>query len=224
MDGSGIDIINQYDLNIIQNGDFASDRIGKTKSAIEFSYGYAYVPPGVYIDPATGGFTMMLWVRFKSLENWMRVIDFGTDLNTVNSDGFFITINHGKLSFLINNKQKSILFRENDIYTVNIDWFHFAISVSNTLKTVGYFINGKNVKNSVMPGKFEFIKFIIILGKIIVFVFYEENAYRAVNRTYTGIGKSLFGWDPLFNGYVDDLKIFNKALSEKEISMNFYNL
>lgn len=63
MDGSGIDLADSHDLQIIEVGVFAEDRNGKANSLIHFSDGSAEAMTD--FDPATCGFTIMVWIKFS---------------------------------------------------------------------------------------------------------------------------------------------------------------
>ena len=157
MNGSGIDLVGRHDLQNIANGVYAQDRSGQANSAIHFSYGSALAPPGVYFDPATGGFTVMAWLKLASLEEWMRIIDFGTKQGTNTADNIIISIgNKNNLRMLISNNGVGT-FDNNDLSAYNNllvknTWFHFAVSVSNTLSKVTMYFDGANEVSSTLPG------------------------------------------------------------------------
>jgi len=50
-------------MTLVTNSTLSVDRFGAANSALAITSGYATVPPGVYFDPSTGGFTIMLWVK-----------------------------------------------------------------------------------------------------------------------------------------------------------------
>lgn len=64
-----------------------------------------------------------------------------------------------------------------------------------------------------------FKKKIFIEGSLrnILISSYIENPYRAVNRTVCGVGKSPMNV-PILSGSVDELKIFDKALTAEEVN------
>jgi len=73
-------------MTLVSNSALSVDRFGAANSALAITSGYATVPPGVYFDPSTGGFTVMLWVKmlaFPSSGRSARFIDLGagTDLD-----------------------------------------------------------------------------------------------------------------------------------------------
>ncbi len=66
---------------IRSNGQLSTDRNGRPNSSLCLNSGFASVPPGVYFDPATGGFTFMAWAKVNSYNNWQRIFDFGNGQN-----------------------------------------------------------------------------------------------------------------------------------------------
>ena len=81
-------------MTIELNGELANDRFGTPGGSIYFKYGYGSVAPGVYFDPATGGFTVMAWMKFVSISNHMRLIDFALNFDNNN---VFVQIYSNKL-------------------------------------------------------------------------------------------------------------------------------
>ena len=63
-------------LNTFHNAEFSNDRFGNPKSALLLNHGHVKVPPGIYFDPATGGFTIMLWIKVLSHKDWLSILDF----------------------------------------------------------------------------------------------------------------------------------------------------
>ena len=124
-------------MTIDLNGELAADRFGTPGGSIYFNNGYATVPPGVYFDPATGGFTVMAWMKFVSIDDMMRLIDFalGPGDNNV-----LVTIysNNMQIVFYGNGVQHKD-FGGNKAITVN-QWFHFAASV--TANSIIMYIDG----------------------------------------------------------------------------------
>lgn len=152
MDGSVIDLVNRHDLQIIENAVLADDRNGKSNSAIHFDYGYAYAPAAVYFDPATGGFTLMAWAKFLTINDqiYSRIIDFSTEDN---QDSVLIYIFEGNLKFFL--KSDSIDKPNQIIHTPSVNtWFHFAVSVNYELSEYSMYVDGSNVYTGSLPGNF----------------------------------------------------------------------
>ena len=68
--------MSNMNLTIKLDCEWATDRFNNPNSALYFHLGYSQAPPGMYFDPATGGFTVMLWIKLISYNSWQRVIDF----------------------------------------------------------------------------------------------------------------------------------------------------
>ena len=152
MDGSGIDLVRRHDLEILENGVYAEDRNGKANSAIHFSYSYALVPPDVYFDPATGGFTVMVWFKLSSLENWQRLIDFGTEQDGGGDNIFVSKSINNQLRFEMKNN--ALLTLQKDFFVISTGiWFHLTVSLSNTLSKVTFYLDGSNEVSYSLPGK-----------------------------------------------------------------------
>ncbi len=64
-------------MKLETNAVLSPDRNGIANKAVCFMKGFASVPPGVYFDQATGGFTFMAWIQVFSYNNWQRIFDFG---------------------------------------------------------------------------------------------------------------------------------------------------
>ena len=115
-------------------------------SAIHFSYGYALVPPDVYFDPSTGGFTVMAWVKLSSLDSWMRFIDFG------NAQSILVGINTKKNLIFVLRINGVDTFRKDYTELSVSSWFHFSISVSITMSKVTFYLDGANEISHILPG------------------------------------------------------------------------
>ena len=143
--------MSKQNLTIKVNCAWTTDRFNKSNSALYFYHGYAQAPPGVYFDPATGGFTIMLWIKLISvkLTTWARILDFSA--NGGYSDGCYLyftikTANPGFVLFNSTTKTTDNTFTGN--LTLSI-WTHLAVSVTGSTGT--YYING--VSNRIIAGK-----------------------------------------------------------------------
>jgi len=83
-DNTLADTVSKCDLKIELNGALDTDRFGKVSSALFLNNGYATAPPGIYFDPATGGFTVMSWIKIASTGPSLRIIDFGNGAESDN--------------------------------------------------------------------------------------------------------------------------------------------
>lgn len=184
-----IDTVGGKNMTIEQNGQLAEDRFGHTNSALFLNNGYATVPAGVYFNPETGGFTIMAWIMFNVLKDNGRLIDFGVGKTSENILIKRDLQNNMKLVIYDVSKLKKI-FSPKQIQ-VN-QWFHFAATVKGT--------NLKTYENGVLTNN-------ISLSVLV---------YNNVVRTSCNVGGS--NWTSNLNGYIDELKIYDIALSLEEIN------
>lgn len=182
-------------LQINTNGAPAVDRNGNANSALEFTAGYAYAPTGVYFDPANGGSTAMVWVKFTTLTNWQRIFDFGNQADTNIRDHIYISIRNLKVAFSVANDGTRINGEGNTQVTVNT-WIHVALSIDTLVHNATVYVNGVRDGSWELPA---------------------TNSYRTTNRTLCGVGKSAYNTNPLFSGVIDEFKIFDRALNAQEI-------
>ena len=160
MDGNGIDLIGCNDLKHIHNGVYDSDRNGKSNSAIHFTYGYALIPPDVYFDPATGGFTFMVWFKMSSLEGWQRLIDVGTHEYGAGQN-IFVAKDLWSPALLIGIRNGHFT-THNYVFAITTNtWYHFAMSLSQTQSKISYFLNGANEIIHPLTGEFSSMFYII---------------------------------------------------------------
>lgn len=139
--------------------------------------------------------TIATWVRWNTNgNNWQRLFDFG---NGEDQYMFFTPSNGSQMRFVMKDGgEEQILTNNKKLPTTS--WKHIAI----TLKPIGdkvqaiLYIDGTNVAES--------NDFTIKLSDI------------APSLCY--IGRSMFPADPLFNGRIDDFRIYNYALTADEIA------
>lgn len=139
--------------------------------------------------------TITTWVRHSSGgSNWQRIFDFGNGTNQY----MFLTPNNGsEMRFVMKNGgEEEILSTGKKLSTTA--WHHIAIAIKpmgNNVQATLY-LDGENVAQS--------DKFTIKPSDI------------APSLCY--IGRSMFRGDPLFEGRIDDFRIYNHALSADEIA------
>ncbi len=109
-----------------------SDRFGAANMSLAMKSGYAIVPSGVYFDPSTGGFTVMLWVKmlaFPSSGRSARFIDLGagTDL-----DNFKLGTHSAQQLRLVVYKGAIFKFIDSvGLFQLN-QWTHIAATVNGS--------------------------------------------------------------------------------------------
>jgi hypothetical protein len=158
--------------------------------ALDGSTSYVSVPSGV-VSGLTN-FTVAGWIKPTSLSNWMRVFDFGS--STTNY--MFLTPQSGggwrfAITTAGNGSEQQLNYSTAPSTGV---WTHVAVTLSGNTGTL--YVNGLQVaQNTSMT--------------------LHPSSLGTTTQNY--IGKSQFG-DPLFNGAVDEFKIYSRALSASEVS------
>ena len=182
------DTINGANMYNGYNVEFVKDRFGKANSAVRFTDGYYQVPPGIYFK---GDFTISVWLKLNVYVANSRVLDFG---NGPYFDNVLLTtINDNTLSYLYTSfSYVSGSFLYSSLPLIKGQWLHLAATLRGTTGSV--YINGVLVaqSNSMFTPK-------------------------SINRTSNYVGKN--NWDGYGNlwGDLDDLRIYDKALSQSEV-------
>ncbi|BCU77169.1 LamG-like jellyroll fold domain-containing protein [Luteolibacter sp. LG18] len=168
---------------------------GKFNNAVNLSGSsqYASLPTGVMAGYSN--FTIATWVKVNSLSTWSRVFDFGS--GTTNY--LFLTPRHsntsGTVRFAIRTPSTGEQIINGSAALPTGAWTHVAVTLSGTTGTL--YVNGvavgTNTAMTLTPSS---------LG----------------NTTQNYIGRSQFAADPYLNGSVDDLRIYNRALSASQVA------
>ena len=171
---------------------YFTDRYGSANGAIYFNSGYAQAPSGVYFS---GDFTVAAWVNAQSASQAnARLIDFGT--STIGADNVLIGLESSALQmspylYVFNNGVYSSV--GSPTFLVIGTWAHLAVTLSST--TAKMYINAVLANSAT--------------GFLIP---------RSLSRTICYVGKSYSSIDALAIAYFDDLMIFNKALTQTQLS------
>ena len=134
--------------------------------------------------------TISFWVRWKGSGNWQRIFDFGNGEDQY----MFLTTNAGgnKMRFAIKNGGEEQYM---DIVKLNTySWKHITLTIGND-SIVAYVDGEKKASTSditIRPGDF--------------------------NPIFNYVGRSQFKGDAMFKGDIDNLNIYNYALSAEEVS------
>jgi hypothetical protein len=133
--------------------------------------------------------TIAAWIYFRGLTAWQRIFDFGND----QAENMYLTPknNSGKMRFAI-KKGGAEQALETTSPTL-LKWAHVAVTLSKTGARM--YVNGLQVAES---------------GAITI----SPIDFKPVLNY---IGRSQYP-DPLLNGYIDDFRIYNYALSANDIA------
>ncbi|MDQ0641086.1 autotransporter-associated beta strand protein [Pedobacter sp. W3I1] len=169
--------------------------VGKYGKALKLdgtANAYATLPTGIV--SALNDFTISTWLKMDAKTNWMRVFDFGAGT----SKYMFLSIQAGSanvMRYAIKNGGAEQVVSYN--YTLPLNtWTHLAITQSGNTCTL--YINGTAVAANT--------------GLTI-----KPSAIGSTTLNY--LGRSQFN-DPLFNGSIDEFKLYSRALTAAEIAQN----
>jgi len=212
--GTTKDVTGGKNMTLVTSSALSVDRFGAANSSLAITRGYATVPPGVYFDPSTGGFTIMLWVKmlaFPSSGSSSRFIDLGIRYDLDN----FKLGTHDKQQLRLVVYKGNISKYIDSVGLIQLNqWTHIAATVNDS--NAFLYING------ILDGQITGLLFcLVILKSRFLHSYYIDwlkgIVYNAVQRNLTYIGRGLFPLDSLLNGVIDDLKIFSRGLNQEEI-------
>ena len=178
------------------NASLIHDRFGYNNSALRLNSGYYCVPPGVYFN---GPFTTSIWVNAKSNGWSARVFDFG--VNGWNSDNIvFSLFRDNSLTSFFEIYSQSYLYNwkslDSNTDIVLNEWIHLAVTFDGSKASFYY--------NGIFSGSSP--------------QYQPRNVIRSTNY----IGKSNWPQDELANAVFDELRIYNRVLTQNEINSLMY--
>ncbi len=189
------DVVGNANLYDGVNAAWTLDRFGKPNSALSLSKGYYRVPSGVYFSGTE--LTIMGWVKVKSIQCYSRLIDFG---NGQSNENIVLALSHeysGKPYILL---KAGVDFHNYSSQSLNLNkWQHLAFVFSSPYYFIYIDGNLTTAQGSSAP--------------------YASFSLANVVRSSNFIGKSNWNHDENADADFDDLKIFNRALSQQEIQL-----
>jgi len=167
---------------------------GMVGGAVVLDGGDDYVSLPTGLMSSITNFSICAWVRLDANNGWNRIFDFGTGT----SNYMFLSPNAGggPLRYAItttSNGSEQTLDGPSALPTGG--WQHVAVTLSGT--TGKLYVNNALVRTNAS-------------------MTLNPSSLGSTNQNY--IGKSQFGSDPLFDGKIDDFRIYNRVLSASELS------
>jgi hypothetical protein len=194
-----VDIAGGHNMTIISNVNSTEDRFDNAQSALLFNGGHAILPPGVYFNPDTGGFTIMLWIRLLSINKVQQVFKVGNGLNKARV----------KVSINTHRFRCCLQYR---CYWVDLDkglvnrWTHLTCSHYANGKDgeIRMYINGKMITTWIINDK-------------------DFQSFKKVERNDNYIGQPHGDDQPEnLHAKVNELKIFDRPLSTDQVKRAMY--
>jgi hypothetical protein len=198
--GTMRDVVGSADMTQGNLTSFTTDRFGNGNSALALNGGWTQVPSGIYFN--TPELTMSVWVYPLSVGYYSRIIDFGngpTADNIIFSLSNEITLQPYFQIF----SGSSIIFTafSNRVITQN-KWQFLTATFNGTNATI--YLDG------------------IIIGETSIHSYIQPFN---LSRSNCYIGKSAWNTNGYSSSYLDDLRFYNKCLTQEEILqiMNSYS-
>jgi hypothetical protein len=162
---------------------------GKEGSAVSFNGTTSFIqlPPTI---ANTNEITIAAWVYWKSINAGQRIFDFGNEQN----EYMYLTPRSAssKLCFAIKKNGTEKIMNSTSMLPV-ASWTHVAITINSAGTTL--YVNGKQVANYTTL----------------------TTTPLDIKPIFNYIGRGQTSTDPLFNGNIDDFRIYNYALSGNEV-------
>ncbi len=170
-------------------GDSWTDGLQGKAVKLNGSNGYVTLPTSLM--SAVNNFTIATWAKVDASATWARIFDFGS--GTTNYMFLTARASTGYVRYEIITG--GVVQQINSTVAIAAGgWHHFAVTLTGTVGIL--YVDGVEIgRNNAMTTKPS------SLG----------------NTTQNWIGKSQWSSDPLFNGSVDEFRIYNKGLSASEI-------
>ncbi|MBM6383795.1 MAG: family 43 glycosylhydrolase [Paenibacillus sp.] len=172
-----------------QSFNVVSSAVSTKNQAAAFNGKDSYIQlPGLLTD--TTDFTFSAWVNWDGGGAWQRIFDFGNGLTR----HMFLTPSqhNGALQFTIHDQGRDQSLIATEALPSN-QWVHVAVTLQGDTGTL--YVNGKSVASS----------------SEITFNPKDLQASEAY------LGKSRYAADPFYQGKMDQVRVYDKALSAKEI-------
>ena len=133
--------------------------------------------------------TIALWVNWQTTGNWQRIFEFSNSAD----EYMFLTPSNGSIMrFAIRNGGSEQVVDSRSRLTAKV-WKHIAVTIGNNKVTI--YVDGSEVASS---------------SSISV----KPSDFRPV---FNCLGYSMSKVVPAFRGYMDDLRIYNYALTQEEV-------
>ena len=170
---------------------WCNDRKGTSNGALCFGGSYCTVPSGVYFNSA---FTITVWVFPSNVSFHSRIIDFG---NGLDSDNIVLSLSYlnSLQPYFVILSGSNLVFAATSSQPITLNQWQLVVATFNGTNARIY-LNGTLVADSNTQN-------------------HTRSFYLARSNCY--IGKSNWNVDGYSHSYLDDLRFYNKSLTQEEI-------
>jgi hypothetical protein len=179
---------NNRTATLVGGATFASGLQGNA-ATMNGSNQYVSLPGGIV--NGLGSFSICGWVKLSSAPAWSRIFDLGTGTNAY----MFLTPNSsGGTRFSITTGGSGQEQQMNTTAQPTGNWQHVAVTLAANTGTL--YVNGVQVAQDTSM---------------------TLNPASLGSTTQNWLGRSQFSADPYLNGQIDNVRIYNRALSSAEV-------
>ncbi len=141
--------------------------------------------------PLTSSFTFSAWIKPDALSSWERIFDFGSGTDSY----IFLTVNEGsglpRLAVKNSGEEENITSSaalQNDV------WAYVTVTMTGSMASL--YINGEKTASGLI----------------------RTPISNLSGSSYNYIGRSQYSSDPNYSGCIDEIEIYNYAMTETEIT------
>ena len=180
------------------NASLTTDRFNKPDSAISLVSGYYKLPPRVYFNSS---YSLLIWLKLKQITNWARILEVS---NGAPNDNLVFGFNQVMVGGISN---------------INYDGASFN-AILNAISSSKLTLN----KWQHVAFVLNFPNFYLYLDGQQVFTTLALKVPNNVIRTVNYVGRSVYyPFDPDAIADLDEMKIFNRGLSQSEVLFEMNN-
>jgi hypothetical protein len=183
---------------------FESGKVGNALTLLKAGYGYVSMPPSIFNGAAA--VTVAFWIKVNTAQNWQRAFDVGINahLDSAPYTGakyFFLTTQNAasqiEIAISSNGYSTAQLFYANRIAPAD-GWRHIAVTIDGSQGVV--YVNGPGITGTRTTSNALTLR---------------PSDLGTVDYAY--LGKSPWSVDPYFDGQLDEVRVYRRALSSAEV-------
>jgi len=183
---------------------FEAGKVGNALTLLKAGYGYVSMPPSIFNGAAA--VTVAFWIKVNTEQNWQRAFDVGINahLDSAPYTGgkyFFLTTQNdasqSEIAITTNGFGTTQFLYANPIVQAN-GWRHIAVTIDGSQGVV--YVNGRGITGTRTTNNMLTLR-PVDLGTM----------------DYAYLGKSQFTVDPYFDGQLDEVRVYRRALSAAEV-------